>query len=131
MPVEIQPVDRAVLYCRFSGTITDDDLITLTRQEETFFSALPPDEAIDVIADVSTIDLLPARLFPQLIRLQNLYDSRLAHVAIVGATPYLRAMATSLGIMTSQQKYLFCDTLADAQKLFRAGQEPNPRHHRR
>lgn len=117
MPIHIEasPASDA-LYYRFSGQITHDDLDSAQDAEASCFARLDDDQRITVIAEMSGLHTISADLFPRLQNLRMVRDHRVCRVIVVGANPYLRALALSLGSFDSPHHFIFRPTLADALK---------------
>jgi len=111
--IEASPASDA-LYYRFSGQITYDDLNSAQDAEASCFARLDDDQRITVIAEMSGLHTISADLFPRLQNLHMVRDHRVSCVIVVGANPYLRALALSLGSFDSPHRFIFRPTLADA-----------------
>ncbi|MBN1564929.1 MAG: hypothetical protein JXA10_13865 [Anaerolineae bacterium] len=117
MPIEIKRLEANdhILRYHFAGNITAADLIALTAHETPLFAGLADDDCFSVIADWSQIETIAASLFSELQHLRLIRDAKkVCGVVVVGANPYLRALAISLGIITQQQRFTFRATLDEA-----------------
>ncbi len=110
-------------YC-FSGQITAADLAQLGADERTFYDQLADDEVVSVLLDWSQLNTIPAQLFPQLQNMRLVRDEQVYWIIVVGANPYLRALAISLGVITANRRFTFRATLADALHIL--GEEADP-----
>lgn len=116
-----QLAPEPILCYTFSGHLTYADLEALRYAEDPYFAALPDRGGYDIIADLSALDTIDAALFPQLQEMRLVCDTRVCAVVIVGANPYLRALAISLGLVTQRREFLFRNTLTEALVLLGAG----------
>ncbi|MCL4239125.1 MAG: hypothetical protein KJ047_12835 [Anaerolineae bacterium] len=115
MPINVEAIPASdALYYRFSGQITHNDLDSAQNAEASCFARLGDDQRITVIADMSGLHTISAELFPRLQSLHMVSDRRVCRVIVVGANPYLRALALSLGSFDSPHHFIFRPTLADA-----------------
>ena len=115
MPISVQPIEPAlILHYRFSGQITRDDLERVQDAEASYFQALGDGDGVTVIADMASLHTIGANLFSRLRNLRMVRDRRVRRVIVVGANPYLRALALSLGSIESEHEFIFRPTLADA-----------------
>jgi len=116
MPIEIKPFGRkGTLYYRFSGRIVADDLAIALQSEEPQFAALDEDECVTGIVNMSELSTISPALLSQLRTLRLLSDPRVCRVIVVGASPYLRALALSLGSLGHNgHEFIFRPTLAEA-----------------
>jgi hypothetical protein len=125
VPIHVEQLEQdSVLHYRFSGNVTLHDLDTLYRVEESFFAALAEEQCFNVIADLSDLYTIEARLFAELQQMRMVRDDGVCVVVVVGANPYLRAMAISLGMLSGKHEFLFRDRLDDALNEFRATPSP-------
>ena len=124
MPIHVEPLGPVLYYC-FTGHLTLNDIEALNVDEEPHFTALPDGEYLGVIIDLSSLHTIAAELFPWLPRLRFVTDNRIRIAVIVGANPYLRALATSLGILTGQREFVFRSTVQDALDVIAAFPEVN------
>ncbi|MBN2303080.1 MAG: STAS domain-containing protein [Anaerolineae bacterium] len=124
MPIHIHQLASDYILCyRFSGHITHADLEELRVAEEPFFDQLPPERCHSIIADLSDLHTLDATLFPPLQEMRLVCDTRVCVVVVVGANPYLRALAISLGLTSSQHGFLFRSTVEEALAVLGADVE--------
>ncbi len=115
MPITVEAIPALdALYYRFSGQITHDDLNSAQEAEAPCFALLGEDGCITVIADMSGLHTISADLFPRLQNLRMVRDRRVCRVIVVGANPYMRALALSLGSFNGPHCFIFRSTLADA-----------------
>jgi hypothetical protein len=125
MPIDIQRLesDGAILHYRFAGSITAVDLKALAALEIPLFAGLGGDQCFHVVADWSQIDTIAADLFPQLQYMRLTRDPRVCRVVVIGANPYLRALAISLGVIAQNNRFTFRASMDEALCLL--GKCPN------
>lgn len=119
MPITVEPLAQSngaepVLVYRFSGRVTLADLENLRAQEAPFFSELAPNECLKIMLDFSELYTIPAELFAPLQHTRLVRDRRVCIVSVVGANPYLRALAISLGLIAARHNFVFSATREDA-----------------
>lgn len=115
MPINVEAIPASnALYYRFSGRITHDDLDSVQDVEASCFAPLGEGQCVTVIADMSGLYTISASLFPRLQNLRMVRDHRVCRVIIVGANPYLRALALSLGNFNSERECIFRPAVDDA-----------------
>lgn len=116
MPISAQSLssNTYILHYCFSGQITAADLAQLGVDERAFYDQLADDEVVSVLLDWSQLDTIPAQLFPQLQNMRLVRDEQVYWIIVVGANPYLRALAISLGVITANRRFTFRTTLAEA-----------------
>jgi len=115
VPINVEAIPASdALYYRFSGQITHDDLDSAQDAEASFFAPLGEGQCVTVIADMSGLHTISADLFPRLQNLRMVRDRRVCRVIVVGANPYMRALALSLGSFDGPHHFIFRPTLADA-----------------
>ncbi|MCC6799133.1 MAG: hypothetical protein IT325_03395 [Anaerolineae bacterium] len=115
MPVKVQwfELGRVLVY-EFSGRITLDDLETLHRREAPFYDTLGPGDSLFALLDLTHLYSVPAELFAPLQQARVISDPRVRVAGVIGANPYLRALATSLGLITLRRDFIFHPTRAEA-----------------
>lgn len=115
VPVKIDFVEplHILCYC-FEGNLTHDDLIAARQTEAALFASLPVEEKLPVVVEMSALHTIDPNLFPHLREMHFVSNPRIERVYVVGANPYLRALATSLGIFTSPHEFRFFDTRDEA-----------------
>jgi hypothetical protein len=123
VPVLIHELDAALMY-QFQGHLTLHDLETVSVLETPYFAALTDGQCLHVLVDLTEIDTIAPSLFPQLQQMRVVQDSHICVVIIIGANPYLRALALSLGGLNSQHEFIFCRTLDEALHLLKTRYEP-------
>lgn len=104
----------ATLLYHFAGRITREDLDTLQAAEDACFSALDAGHPVCVIADMSQVDTIATQLLTAVQRMRFLNDARVDRVLVVGANPYLRAMAISLGGLAGKRPFAFYSSMDTA-----------------
>jgi hypothetical protein len=115
VPITIESLASGNILCyRFTGVISEADLVDVRRQEPPHFEGLPDDRCISIIADMTGIDTIAPALFPQLHWLRLVSDHRVCVVAVAGANPYLRALTISLVNLTGRHAFIFCNTFDEA-----------------
>lgn len=115
MSIWIEKTAASPYLCyRFSQTITLEDLDQLADLEEPYFAALGKDECLGIIVDLSAIDTIAVRLFPQLQQMRMLRDERVCAICVIGANPYLRAFTISLGLVHSNLVISFQQSIDEA-----------------
>ncbi|GAB4421540.1 MAG: hypothetical protein Kow00106_18510 [Anaerolineae bacterium] len=116
MPVDLKPYgDKGILYYRFWGPITADDLQAAIQSEGALFAELPAEGSVTGILDMSELRTISPSLLAQLRSLRLLSDSRVCRVIVVGASPYLRALTLSLGgFGHNGHEFIFRSSLAEA-----------------
>lgn len=116
MPIVVRPLDQPyALHYRFSSPLASKDLVLVRDAELPHYDALHEDECMRVVLDFSSMDTVSMGLLPRLARLRIMLDPQVCKVIVVGANPYLRAMAISLGIFNGNgREFVFCATLGDA-----------------
>lgn len=123
MPVNIQWFEPGrILVYEFSGRIRLSDLETLRHLETPFYNSLGADNDLVVLLDLTGLYSIPAELFAPLQQLRMINDLRVRAAGVIGANAYLRALATSLGLITRRHDFVFHSTRAEA--LARLGKEP-------
>ena len=106
MPIHVQAFESgSVLHYRFSGQLTADDLSAAATAEEPYFHALGEDNCLNIIADFTDLETIPPDLFSDVKQMRLFRDERVCRVIIVGANPYLRALAISLGLLTPGHRF--------------------------
>jgi len=115
MPITVEQIGSAsVLAYTFSGRITLSDLEGLRSSEAPFFDGLAPGASLAIMLDMTGLYSIPAELFAPLQQSRVVSDRRVRVVSVVGANPYLRALAMSLGLLTARADFVFHPTRADA-----------------
>lgn len=116
VPIEVRPFGRSgLLYYRFAGQIRPDDLEAATQAEAPLFARLGEDDCVTGVMDMSELRTISPSLLAQMRTLRLLIDPRVCRVIVVGASPYLRALALSLGSFGHNgHEFIFRPTLADA-----------------
>ncbi|HMM28876.1 MAG: hypothetical protein AAGU78_16260 [Chloroflexota bacterium] len=116
MPVNVQwfEPDRVLVY-EFNGRITLGDLETLYRLEAPFYDSLEPGACLAVLLDLTHLYSVPAELFAPLQQSRMVNDPRVRVAGVAGANSYLRALATSLGLIAAKRTgFAFYQTRAEA-----------------
>ena len=109
------------LTYRFSGRISEDDMLKLRYAEDRYFASLPAGQCLNIIADFSEIDSIAPQLFPQLQRMRMVTEPRIGLVIVAGANSYLRALTISLGLVAgSVHNIIFSDSPESARSLLPA-----------
>lgn len=108
-----QPAAATLLY-QFSGKLSLADLASLALLEEPHFQALEPGACLYVVIDVSGLETIAAAYFPAVEQLHMTRNAHVCMVSVVGANPYLRALALSLGMVHNRRTVEFYATLDDA-----------------
>ena len=116
MPIRVQSLssNAYILHYCFTGDITATDLAQLGIDERTYYDKLSDDEVMSVVLDWSNLDTIPANLFPQLQNMRLVRDEQVYWIIVVGANPYLRALAISLGVITANRRFTFRSTYDEA-----------------
>jgi hypothetical protein len=119
VPIEIERLESNpyILQYRFAGKITPADLSVLAAREAPLFAGLGVNECFSVVADWSQIETIAAPLFPHLQNMHLIRDPKVCWVIVVGANPYLRALAISLGVISQNSRFAFRATLDEALRL--------------
>jgi hypothetical protein len=113
MPIYLERLDpEGYLYYRFAGAVTREDIDRLYLRETSHFES--GGYPLGVIVDFNDLDTIAAKLLPQLQRLRVIRSEQVYAVVFVGANPYLRALAISLGVISGQHDFIFRDSLEDA-----------------
>lgn len=127
MPITVEHIEPdQVLVYTFSGRITLDDLEALRAQEAPYFSELQPDNCLRIMLDLSELYTIPAELFAPLQHTRLVRDRQVCVVSVVGANPYLRALAISLGLLAARHDFVFYNTREEA--LIALGQRSTANH---
>ncbi len=115
MPITVEYLESGpLLYYEFSGRITLHDLETLRERETPYFDAIRPGSRVAVVLDLTQLLTIPAELFAPLQQSRVVSDERVSVVGVVGANPYLRALAISLGLIAAKHDFVFCQTRDEA-----------------
>jgi len=115
MPVNVQWFEPwCVLVYEFSGRIALGDLETLRRLEAPAYDRLRSGDLLQVLLDLTHLYSIPAELFAPLQKSRVVSDPRVRVAGVIGANPYLRALATSLGLITLRRDFTFHPTRAEA-----------------
>ena len=125
MAICIVALTSTTLAYQFEGRVTFDDLAALRDAERPHFEALPRDAHLSVIVDFSGLDTIPADLLPQLPHMRFVADPRVSVVIVVGANPYLRALAISLGMIVTRPPFVFRRTMDEAMRSLTPPPGPN------
>jgi hypothetical protein len=128
VPIDVQPFESgSLLRYRFSGRLTVEDLSAVATAEEPYFHALGKDNCLNIIADLTDLETISPTLFSDIQQMRMFSDGRVCRVFIVGANPYLRALAISLGLLTSNLHFTFRNSYDEELHLLGAG--GNGHHH--
>lgn len=122
MPIHVQAFESSyVLHYRFTGHLTADDLKATAAAEEPYFAGLNVDDCLSIIADFTDLETIPPTLFPQLRQMRVFSDERVCWVVIVGANPYLRALAISLGLLSARRRFTFRNSYDEGLRVLGLG----------
>ena len=126
MAIQIKQLGlESILYYRFTGDVTLNDINALAVDEAPYFAALPPDQCFGLIIDMTDLYTIVADLFPWLPHLRIVQDERICVAVVVGANPYLRALVISLGLTFSTRNFIFRDTLDEAINVLTTSSDPH------
>jgi hypothetical protein len=128
VPIHVEAFESgSVLHYRFSGRLTADDLSAAATAEEPYFRALGKDDCLNIIADFTELETIPPDLFSDIKRMHVFSDEQVCSVVIVGANPYLRALAISLGLFTPGRRFTFRNNYDEGLRVLGLG--GNGHHH--
>lgn len=120
MSISVEQLESGYLYYRLIGSITEDDFQALRSREEMIFGAASSGWCVGVVADFTGLHTIAPQLWTDLRQMRLVQDERICVVVIVGANPYLRALATSLGVTIARHPFVFRDTVDEALNLLGA-----------
>ena len=116
-PIYLDQINSGCLYYRLAGSITEHDLRRLRVQEDSVFNTFRDGEGVGVVADLTDLHTISPQLLSDLRQMRMVRDDHVRVVVVVGANPYLRALAISLGIAVGKHQFVFSETVDEALAL--------------